>query len=179
LIEACGVQREGLQVHRTSRLTGEVREAAKTSRPTGEVREAAQKSRLTGEVREATEKSRLTGEVREAAKTSRPTGEVREAAQESCLTGEDREAAKSGPRVKGPMERCGIISILFQVLGGITQWGEKGETAKEALLLATEDDAKRGQPSGEAAGERVEPEARAAEDPKGEAARLAGIIRHS
>ena len=38
------------------------------SRLTGEVREAAKKGRLTGEVREATEKSRLTGEVREGAK---------------------------------------------------------------------------------------------------------------
>jgi len=75
-----------------SRLTGEVREAAKKSRLTGEVREAAKKSRLTGEVREATEKSRLTGEVREATEMSRLTGEV-------------REAAKPDPRFEDPMDR--------------------------------------------------------------------------
>ena len=41
MVEACRVQREGLQVHRMSRLTSEVREAARMSRLTGEVREAA------------------------------------------------------------------------------------------------------------------------------------------
>ena len=118
-----------------SRLTGEVREAAKKSRPTGEVREAAQKSRLTGE-------------VREAAKTSRPTGEVREAAPKSRLNGEVRDAARPDPRMKDPMDGSEINNILFQALRGVTQWGEQGEATKKALLLAIEAAAEIGRPDG-------------------------------
>ena len=76
------------------------------------------------------------------------------------------------------MDENGINSILFQVLRGVNKWGEQGEATKKALILAMEAAAKMGQPNQKAAMERLEPEAGATEDPRKEAARLAGIIRH-
>ena len=86
--------------------------------------------------------------------------------------------AKPDPKVEDPMDENGINSILFQVLRGVAQWGEQGEATKKALILAMEAAAKMGQPNQKAAMERLEPGAGATEDPREEAARLAGIIRH-
>jgi len=86
IVEACGVQREGLQVHRMSRLTGEVREAAKPDPRMKDPMDGSEINNILfqalrgvaqwGEQGEATKKALLLA-IEAAAEIGRPDGKAK------------------------------------------------------------------------------------------------------